>query len=96
LIDINPVYSTEAVSAEISSRNKLIQGTIYGEIVKNLEVSKTSLIQETPTVQIVDYPDLPLKRNRLQWYVGLIVGAAIMKFITALYLISAKKTENEF
>ena len=95
LIDINPVYSSEAVSAEISSRNKLIQGTIYGEIVKNLEVSKTSLIQETPTVQIVDYPELPLKRNRLLWYVGLVVGAALVNFITALYLISARKTPKE-
>jgi hypothetical protein len=91
LIDINPTYSSEAVTAEISSRNKMIQGTIYGEIVKNLEVSKTSLIQETPTVQIVDNPELPLKRNRVLWFVGLIIGGAIGKLIAAIYLLSKKK-----
>ncbi len=91
LIDINPTYSSSAVSAEISSRNKMIQGTIYGEIVKNLEVSKTSLIQETPTVQVVDNPELPLKRNRLLWIVGAIIGAAITTFVMGFYLTSQKE-----
>ena len=84
LIDINPAYTTQAVSAEISSRNKFIQGTIYGELVKNLEVSKTSLIQETPTVQVVDNPELPLKRNRLHWAIGMLVGGFLGVAISAV------------
>jgi hypothetical protein len=84
LIDINPAYTTTAVSAEISSRNKFIQGTIYGELVKNLEVSKTSLIQETPTVQVVDNPELPLKRNRLHWAIGMLVGGFLGVSLSAV------------
>ncbi len=91
LIDINPTYSSPTVSAEISSRNKMIQATIYGEIVKNLEVSKTSLIQETPTVQIVDSPELPLKRNRLSLIIGILGGALITTFLTGLYVITQRK-----
>ncbi len=91
LIDINPAYTTQAVSAEISSRNKFIQSTIYGELVKNLEVSKTSLIQETPTFQIVDYPDLPLKRNRLPWWLGIFIGGLIGVGVMAVYLEFQKK-----
>ncbi len=52
LLDVNPVYAVPEVSAEISSRDKVIQGTIYAEIVKNLEISKTSLIQETPPYKL--------------------------------------------
>ncbi len=91
LIDINPTYSSPTVSAEISSRNKMIQGTIYGEIVKNLEVSKTSLIQETPTVQIVDNPELPLKRNRLHWIIAAFAGSLLLVIFAALYLLSRRK-----
>lgn len=94
LIDINPAYTTQAVSAEISSRNKFIQGTIYGELVKQLEVSKTSLIQETPTVQTVDYPEMPLKKNRLRWYVGLLAGAAIATFLAGLLIMFNQKEEE--
>lgn len=91
LIDINPAYTAQTVTAEISSRNKFIQGTIYGELVKNLEVSKTSLIQETPTVQVVDSPDLPLKRNRLSWPVGILIGAMIGTVLTAFLIVSRKQ-----
>ena len=60
LLNANPVYAAPTVSAEISTRDKFVQSIIYGEIIKNLEISKTAMIQETPTVQVVDYPDLPL------------------------------------
>lgn len=75
LLDINPAYANPEVSAEISSRDKMLQGTIYAEILKNLEISKTSLIQETPTVQLVDEPVYPLKNNTWLWWEGLLFGA---------------------
>ncbi|MBI2283797.1 MAG: hypothetical protein HYU71_08830 [Bacteroidetes bacterium] len=77
LLDANPAYAAPTVGAEISSRNKFIQSTVYAEIVKNLEVSKTSLIQETPTVQVVDSPDLPLQENKVKWYLAPLIGALV-------------------
>lgn len=74
LLDLNPSYSTPMVDAEISSRNKFIQSTVYAEIVKNLEVSKTALLQETPTVQIVDYPEMPLKKNKTGFLLAIVAG----------------------
>lgn len=63
LLDLNPIYTAPDAVAEISSRDKMMQSAVYAEIIKNLEVSKMSLIQETPTVQVVDDPELPLKKN---------------------------------
>lgn len=74
LLNANPVYSAPTVSAEISTRDKFVQSTIYGEIIKNLEISKTAMIQETPTVQVVDYPDLPLNSTEENWWVKAFSG----------------------
>lgn len=89
LLNANPVYAAPTVSAEISSRDKYVQATIYGEIIKNLEISKTAMIQETPTVQVVDFPDLPLNSTEENWWVkalsgmmaGLVAGC-VMVFLT--------------
>ena len=77
LLDANPAYASPQVDAEISTRNKYLQSTVFAEIVKNLEISKTALIQETPTVQVVDRPEMPLKKNEWKWWQGLLLGALI-------------------
>ena len=88
LLDANPAYSSPVVNAEINSRNKFIQSTVYGEIIKNLEVSKTALVQETPTVQIVDYPELPLKLNKVSWALSFLTGVLVALLICILYFAS--------
>ena len=77
LLDANPAYAAPQVDAEISTRNKYLQGTVFAEIVKNLEISKTTLIQETPTVQVVDQPEMPLKKNELKWWMGMLLGGVL-------------------
>lgn len=86
LLDLNPAYATPEVNAEISSRDKLMLSTIYAEIIKNLEISKTALIQETPTVQVVDEPELPLKKNQYHWLLLLGIGAVGGSLSVILYL----------
>lgn len=90
LLDGNPAYSSPTVDAEIITRNKYIQSTVYAEIIKNLEVSRTSLMQETPTVQIVDYPELPLKENKTGFVFGGFVGL-LAGFFSVLLLLALRK-----
>ncbi len=91
LLDANPAYSGPTVNAEISTRNKYIEGVVYSEIIKNLEASKTALVQETPTVQIVDYPELPLKENQLHWYFAALIGAITGIVLTTLFFASRRR-----
>jgi hypothetical protein len=85
LLNVNPAFTTAGADVEISNRDKVILSTIYGEVVKNLEISKTALIQETPTVQLVDQPELPLKKNKMLWWTaigfGMLIGALIVSGI---------------
>lgn len=91
-IDINPMYQTATVSAELVGRDKIMIGTIYTEVVKNLEIQKASLTQETPVLQLVDTPYLPLKRikkGRVRYTaIGLFLGGLV---ITSFLLLKKKK-----
>lgn len=91
LLDANPVFAAPAVNAEMSSRDKIIQGTIYADIVKNLEISKTSLIQETPTVQVVDEPEFPLPDNESDWWLTMLMGAGLVILVAGVVIIAVKK-----
>jgi len=42
-------------------RNVEVLNTMYLEILKNLEISKLTLLNQTPIIQIIDKPILPLK-----------------------------------
>jgi predicted transcriptional regulator len=86
-LDMNLAYAAPVVSAEISSRDKYMQATVYAEIVKNLELSKTSLAQETPTVQMLDLPEFPLKKNKLSKSSYAIAGFLFGFVLMALLLI---------
>ncbi|MBC7744882.1 MAG: hypothetical protein H7096_07240, partial [Flavobacterium sp.] len=85
LLDLNPAYVTANANVEVKERDKIVLGTIYSETVKNLEVSKTMLAQETPTVQIVDEPELPLIKNKLKYSFAMLIGALSGFFIMAAY-----------
>jgi hypothetical protein len=77
LIDLNPAFTSPNANAEVSERGKIVLSTVYSETVKNLEASKTMLAQETPTVTIVDEPELPLKKNRLKYSIAIPTGVLL-------------------
>jgi hypothetical protein len=87
LLNVNPADINAPVYSEISQRDKMVLTTIYAELMKNLEISKAALIQETPTVQIVDQTSFPLERIETKWYEGILLGALLsLLAITALLL----------
>jgi hypothetical protein len=94
LLDANPAYTSPMANAEISSRNKLLQATVYGEVIKNLEISRTALVQETPTVQIVDMPEMPLEKNKISKLIALLVGMAAGGAIAVLFFAVIKPRKN--
>lgn len=74
LLNANPAFINQSVSTEIKERDKIVLGTVYAELMKNLEISKTALIQETPTIQVVDHATLPLDDDKEKWYYYFVLG----------------------
>lgn len=91
LLDLNPAYTTANADVEVKQRDKIVLSTIFSETVKNLESSKTMLAQETPTVQIVDEPELPLKKNRLKYSMGIFIGILLSGIVFGFYVLLTRK-----
>lgn len=60
---------------------------ILTELVKNLELSKLSLRKETPLIQAIDKPLLPLPIEKTGKLKGLIIGGFLAGFFTLVILI---------
>jgi hypothetical protein len=58
---------------------------VLGELVKNLEMAKISLQKETPLVQVIDSPILPLKKDKLGKAMGIIIGGFLFGFLALCY-----------
>jgi hypothetical protein len=95
LLDLNPAYTTANATSDIRERDKLVLSSIFTETVKNLEASKTMLAQETPTVQIVDEPEFPLKKNRLKYSTTMLMFMVGFIALYSLYLIATRKAEDK-
>lgn len=89
-LNINPAKVQAAVGLEVASRDKTVLQTMYAEVVKNLELSKVSMSQETPIIQIVDTPVLPLQKKRIGKMMGLVVGGFLGGFLSVVGLILTK------
>lgn len=90
LVDVNPAFRTAPVNAEISTRQKMMLATIFGEVVKNLELAKFTLSQETPVIQVVDKSYLPLKKEKESRLKGLLLGGVLAGFLSILFLLARR------
>jgi len=63
---------------------------ILTELVKNLELSKISLLKETPLIQVVDAPIYPLDRKRFGKLKGIVVGGVLGGFLCVLWLLARR------
>ncbi len=61
---------------------------ILTELVKNLELAKLALRRETPLIQVIDKPVLPLEADELSKLMGLFMGAFISSLLSILYLLA--------
>jgi hypothetical protein len=60
---------------------------ILTELIKNLELSKLTLLKETPLIQVIDRPVLPLQVKRIGKLKGIIMGGILSSFLAGAYLI---------
>ena len=67
-----------------------VLNTMYLEIIKNLEISKITLLNNTPIITIIDRPILPLKENsNSKTFLG-ILGAFLGGFLSVFFFVFRK------
>lgn len=90
LVDANPALRSAPIAAEITTRDKTMAATIFGEVVKNLEISKTMLSQETPVIQMVDQSSLPLFKERVGKLKSLVLGGVLAGLLAVFFLLGQR------
>ena len=93
-IDENPNANPQLLILKVPSQRKQVDvqanTAIYTEIVKNLELSKISLRQDIPLIQIIDEPVLPLVKTKVGKFKGIILGGLLGVFFSATFFLTGK------
>ena len=83
------------VKVERTRRDLEMLNLMYGEVLKNLEIAKFSLENQTPLLQVVDHPTYPLKEKRASKIIFGLIGGLILGIGSYLFLLIRHLLKNE-
>lgn len=102
-MDADPNANPYMLTLKVKSQKKQVDvqanTAIYGEMIKNLEISKVSLRQETPLIQIIDKPILPLIKSKPGAMICIVMGGIIgiiLAVVALSLLLAVKKYKKVF
>jgi uncharacterized protein involved in exopolysaccharide biosynthesis len=87
---LNPAMMVRKASGTRRQVDVQANTAILTQLVTNLEMAKVSLRKETPLIQVIDKPILPLKKDKVGKLKSLILGSFLAGFLTVLILIFKK------
>lgn len=92
--NLNPAYNIKRVPSTKKEIDVQANVAILTQLVANLEIAKVSLRKETPLIQLIDKPHLPLEKQKLSRSTSLIMGFFLMAFLSSLFLILKKQVSK--
>lgn len=90
----NPVLQTIKVPSQRRQIDVQSNTAIFNELVKNIEVTRMTLRNETPLFQIVDTPVLPLEMKKLGILTGAILGG-LLSMVLIVFVLLVKRLCSE-
>jgi uncharacterized protein involved in exopolysaccharide biosynthesis len=84
--NLNPAFNVKRTPSTRRQVDVQANTAILTQLVAQLELSKVSLRKETPLVQLIDRPILPLEREKIGRLKSLTIGGFLAGFLTVLYL----------
>ena len=87
---LNPAMNVRRAPSARRQVDVQANTAILTELVKQTELAKVTVRKETPLIQVIDQPILPLKKEQFGRLKGLIVGSFLTGFLVILVLIVRK------
>lgn len=87
--NLNPALITKRAASQSRQVDIQANTAILSELVKNLELARVALRKETPLIQIIDRPILPLTKNRISKKKSLMLGTVVGGGASVIFLIGA-------
>ncbi|WP_347052938.1 Wzz/FepE/Etk N-terminal domain-containing protein [Flavobacterium olei] len=88
--NLNPALNVRRAPSVRRQVDVQANTAILTELVKQSELAKVTLRKETPLIQIIDKPILPLFKERFGKAKGILFGGILAGFVTVLILIIRK------
>jgi uncharacterized protein involved in exopolysaccharide biosynthesis len=85
--NLNPALNVLRVPSARRQVDVQANTAILTELVKQSELAKVTLRKETPLIQVIDSPILPLKKEKFGKAKGIALGGILAGFLTLLVLI---------
>jgi hypothetical protein len=92
--NLNPTMQVLRVPSQQRQVDVQANTAILTELVKNLELAKLALRRETPLIQVIDKPILPLEVDKVGKLKGLVLGAFLAGFLILIYLVTRRFLAN--
>jgi hypothetical protein len=84
---LNPALNVRRAPSARRQVDVQANTAILTELVKQSELAKVTLRKETPLIQVIDQPILPLKKEKFGKAKGIVLGGILAGFLTVLVLI---------
>jgi hypothetical protein len=84
---LNPAMNVRRAPSARRQVDVQANTAILTELVKQTELAKVTLRKETPLIQIIDKPILPLKKEKFGKAKGIVTGGFLAGFLTLLIII---------
>ncbi|WP_338646142.1 Wzz/FepE/Etk N-terminal domain-containing protein [Flavobacterium sp. KS-LB2] len=91
---LNPALNVRRAPSARRQVDVQANTAILTELVKQTELAKVTLRKETPLIQVIDRPILPLKKEKFGKAKGIVVGGILAGFLVMVYLIIKKVLKN--
>jgi hypothetical protein len=85
--NLNPAFNVKTTPSRRKQVDVQANTAILTQLVAQLELAKVSLRKETPLVQLIDRPILPLENDKVENVKASIIGCFLAAFLTILYLV---------
>lgn len=85
--NLNPAYNIKGAPTKKKQIDVQANTAILTNLVVQLELAKITLRKETPLIQLIDRPILPLAKEKFGKSKSLILGGFLSGFFTVMYLI---------
>ena len=85
--NLNPAFNVKSTPSKRKQVDVQANTAILTQLVAQLELSKVSLRKETPLVQLIDRPILPLEKEKLGRIKSFVLGGFLAGFLAVLYLV---------
>lgn len=94
IFGLNPAMNVRRAPSARRQVDVQANTAILTELVKQTELAKVTLRKETPLIQVIDKPILPLKKERFGKAKGILIGGVFAGILVVLFLV-IKRTLKE-